>query len=45
MAETGAVKVALEVFLAMNWKIDDSLFIELGSLVVFSSCVNKVLRP
>ncbi|MBA0612342.1 hypothetical protein Godav_012949, partial [Gossypium davidsonii] len=36
MDETGAVKVALEVFLAMNLKINDSLFIELGSLVVFS---------
>ncbi|KAA3472224.1 ankyrin repeat-containing protein [Gossypium australe] len=45
VAETGAVKVALEVFLAMNWKIYDSLFIELGSLVVFSWCANKVMRP
>ncbi|MBA0555394.1 hypothetical protein Golob_025574, partial [Gossypium lobatum] len=45
MVETGAVKVALEVFLAMNWKINNSLFIELGSLVVFSWFVNKVMRP
>ncbi|KAA3485561.1 putative Transposon TX1 [Gossypium australe] len=45
MAETGAIKVALEVFLVMNWKINDSLFIELGSLMVFSWCVNKVMRP
>ncbi|MBA0647475.1 hypothetical protein Goklo_015348, partial [Gossypium klotzschianum] len=45
MAETGAVKVALEVFLAMNWKINDSLFIEHDSLVVFSWFVNKVMRP
>ncbi|KAH1096145.1 hypothetical protein J1N35_013066 [Gossypium stocksii] len=45
VAETSAVKVALEVFLAMNWKINDSLFIKLGSLVVFSWCVNKVIRP
>ncbi|KAG4201240.1 hypothetical protein ERO13_A05G266350v2 [Gossypium hirsutum] len=44
VAEIGAVKVALEVFLAMKWKIDDSLFIELGSLVVFSWRANKVMR-
>ncbi|MBA0575399.1 hypothetical protein Golob_027457, partial [Gossypium lobatum] len=44
MAETSAVKVALEVFLAMNWKINDFLFIELGSLVVFSWFVNKVMK-
>ncbi|KAH1046041.1 hypothetical protein J1N35_036825 [Gossypium stocksii] len=43
-AEIGAVKFALELFLTMNWKTNDSLFIELGSLVVFSWCVNKVLR-
>lgn len=47
VAETGAVKVALEVlfFLSLNWKIYDSLFIELGSLVVCSWCVNKAMRP
>lgn len=45
MAEIGAVKVALEVFLAMNWKTYESLFIEIGSLIVFLWCVNKVLRP
>ncbi|KAH1063682.1 hypothetical protein J1N35_028669 [Gossypium stocksii] len=44
-AEIGAVKVTLEVFLAMSWETNDSLFIELGSFVVFSWCVNKVLRP
>ncbi|MBA0860250.1 hypothetical protein Goshw_015690, partial [Gossypium schwendimanii] len=27
--------VALEVFLAMKWKLNDSLFIEFGSIVVF----------
>ncbi|MBA0859005.1 hypothetical protein Goshw_002423 [Gossypium schwendimanii] len=30
------VMVALEVFLAMKWKLNDSLFIELGSIVVFN---------
>ncbi|TYH19981.1 hypothetical protein ES288_A05G395600v1 [Gossypium darwinii] len=40
-AEIGAVKIALEVFLTMNWKTNNSLFIKLGSLVVFSWCVNK----
>ncbi|KAH1120847.1 hypothetical protein J1N35_004007 [Gossypium stocksii] len=44
-AEIGAVKIALEVFLSMNWKTNDSLFIELGSSVVFSWCINKFLRP
>ncbi|KAG4202690.1 hypothetical protein ERO13_A05G352433v2 [Gossypium hirsutum] len=44
-AEIGAVKIALEVFLTMNWKTNNSLFIKLGSLVVFSWCVNKFLRP
>ncbi|KAA3456377.1 plastidial lipoyltransferase 2-like [Gossypium australe] len=43
--EIGAVKIDLEGFLAMNWKINDSLFIEIGSLVVFSWCVNNVMRP
>ncbi|KAK5786883.1 hypothetical protein PVK06_041531 [Gossypium arboreum] len=44
-AEIGAGKIALEVFLAMNWKPKDSLYIEIGSLVAFSWCVNKALRP
>ncbi|TYH21186.1 hypothetical protein ES288_A04G023000v1 [Gossypium darwinii] len=44
-AEIGAVKIALEVFLAMNWKPKESLFIKIGSLVALSWCVNKVLRP
>ncbi|KAH1115309.1 hypothetical protein J1N35_008687 [Gossypium stocksii] len=35
LAEIGTVKVALEVFLAINWKLNDSLYIELGSMVVF----------
>ncbi|TYI18551.1 hypothetical protein ES332_A07G099000v1 [Gossypium tomentosum] len=29
----------------MNWKTYESLFIEIGSLIVFLWCVNKVLRP
>ncbi|KAH1040319.1 hypothetical protein J1N35_042062 [Gossypium stocksii] len=44
-AKISAVKIALEVFLAMNWKSNESLFIELCSLLAFSWCVNKVLRP
>ncbi|TYH23411.1 hypothetical protein ES288_A03G011700v1 [Gossypium darwinii] len=39
--EAGAVKVALEVFLTMNWKTYDSLFIELGSLVCFLGADKK----
>ncbi|KAK5772248.1 hypothetical protein PVK06_048528 [Gossypium arboreum] len=45
VAEIGVVKVALEVFLAMNCKTYESLFIEIGSLMAFSWCANKVLRP
>ncbi|MBA0571390.1 hypothetical protein Golob_004967 [Gossypium lobatum] len=45
VAEIGAVKVALDVFLALNWKLNDSLYIELGSIVVFFWCANKSLRP
>ncbi|MBA0812005.1 hypothetical protein Gohar_026003 [Gossypium harknessii] len=37
--------VALEVFLAMKWKLNDSLFLELGSIVVFNWCANKSMRP
>ncbi|MFQ6647111.1 hypothetical protein Gotur_019248 [Gossypium turneri] len=44
VAEIGAVKVALDVFLALNWKLNDSLYIELGSIVVFFWCANKSLR-
>ncbi|MBA0627807.1 hypothetical protein Godav_022615 [Gossypium davidsonii] len=39
------VMVALEVFLAMKWKLNDSLFLELGSIVVFNWCANKSMRP
>ncbi|MBA0731800.1 hypothetical protein Golax_022492, partial [Gossypium laxum] len=45
LAEIDAVKVALDVFLAMNWKLNDSLFIEIGSIVVFYWCANKSMRP
>ncbi|TYH21213.1 hypothetical protein ES288_A04G025400v1 [Gossypium darwinii] len=44
-AEIGAVKIALDVFITMNWKPKESLFIEFGTLVAFSWCVNKVIRP
>ncbi|KAG8492001.1 hypothetical protein CXB51_015318 [Gossypium anomalum] len=43
-ANASAVKTALDVFITMNWKIYDSLFIEIGSLVVLSWCVNKAMR-
>ncbi|MBA0786757.1 hypothetical protein Gotri_027047 [Gossypium trilobum] len=43
LAEIGAVMVALEVFLAMKWKLNDSLFIEFGSIVVFYWCANKLM--
>ncbi|MBA0608287.1 hypothetical protein Godav_020525, partial [Gossypium davidsonii] len=39
------VMVALEVFLAMKWKLNDSLLIELSSIVVFNGCANKSMRP
>ncbi|MBA0702859.1 hypothetical protein Goari_026756, partial [Gossypium aridum] len=45
LAEIGTVMVALEVFLAMKWKLNDSLFLELGSIVVFNWCANKSMRP
>lgn len=44
VAEASAVKVALDVFVTMNWEIYDSLFIEIGSLVALSWCVNKAMR-
>ncbi|KAK5795518.1 hypothetical protein PVK06_036786 [Gossypium arboreum] len=45
VAKANVVKVALDVFVTMNWKIYDSLFIEIGSLVLLSWCVNKAMRP
>ncbi|KAH1082254.1 hypothetical protein J1N35_022015 [Gossypium stocksii] len=45
LAEIGTMMVALEVFLAMKWKLNDSLFIELGSIVAFNWCANKSVRP
>ncbi|KAH1113430.1 hypothetical protein J1N35_006808 [Gossypium stocksii] len=45
LAEIGTVIVALEVFLAMKWKLNDSLFIELGAIVVFNWCAIKSMRP
>ncbi|MBA0753073.1 hypothetical protein Gogos_020805 [Gossypium gossypioides] len=38
LVEIGAVMVALEAFLAIKWKLNDSLFIELGSIGVFYWC-------
>ncbi|KAK5847239.1 hypothetical protein PVK06_003543 [Gossypium arboreum] len=43
-AEIEAVKIALDVFTAMNWKPKESLIIEVGSVVAFAWCVNKALR-
>ncbi|MBA0669505.1 hypothetical protein Goklo_000047, partial [Gossypium klotzschianum] len=44
-AEVGAVLLALEVFISLEWKINDSLFLEIGSKVVFNWCVNKSMGP
>ncbi|TYH78084.1 hypothetical protein ES332_D04G200700v1 [Gossypium tomentosum] len=44
LAEISAVMVALDVFLDMKWKLNDYLFIELGSLVVFYWCADKPMR-
>ncbi|MBA0811552.1 hypothetical protein Gohar_003437, partial [Gossypium harknessii] len=41
----GAVLLALEVFISLEWKINDSLFVEIGSKVVFNWCVNKSMGP
>lgn len=34
----------LEVFLAIKWKLNDSLIIQLGSVVVFNWCAIKAMR-
>ncbi|MBA0620938.1 hypothetical protein Godav_006603 [Gossypium davidsonii] len=44
-AEVGALLLALEVFISLEWKINDSLFIEIGSNVIFNWCANKLMRP
>ncbi|MBA0631063.1 hypothetical protein Godav_003093 [Gossypium davidsonii] len=44
LAEISTVMVALDVFLDMKWKLNDYLFIELGSLVVFYWCADKKMR-
>ncbi|MBA0656382.1 hypothetical protein Goklo_008744, partial [Gossypium klotzschianum] len=36
--------VALDVFFDTKWKLNDYLFIALGSLVVFYWCANKSMR-
>ncbi|MBA0845354.1 hypothetical protein Goarm_022426, partial [Gossypium armourianum] len=43
--EVGAVVLALEVFISLEWKINDSLFVEICSKVVFNWCANKSMRP
>ncbi|MFQ6627826.1 hypothetical protein Gotur_007672 [Gossypium turneri] len=43
--EAGAVVLALEVFISLEWKINDSLFAEICSKVVFNWCANKPMRP
>ncbi|KAH1091149.1 hypothetical protein J1N35_018406 [Gossypium stocksii] len=43
-AKTDAIKIALEVLLAMNWKHNVALIIEVGFSLVFSWCVNKAMR-
>lgn len=44
-AEVGALLLALEVFISLEWKINDSLFVEIGSNVIFNWCANKLMRP
>ncbi|MBA0656381.1 hypothetical protein Goklo_008744 [Gossypium klotzschianum] len=44
LAEIGAAMVALDVFFDTKWKLNDYLFIALGSLVVFYWCANKSMR-
>ncbi|MBA0875248.1 hypothetical protein Goshw_028550 [Gossypium schwendimanii] len=34
LAEAGVVLLALEVFISSEWKINDSLFVDIGSKVV-----------
>ncbi|KAG8502429.1 hypothetical protein CXB51_000355 [Gossypium anomalum] len=45
LAEAGAMLLALEVFISLEWKIDDSQYVEIGSKVVFNWCTNKSMRP
>ncbi|MFQ6652469.1 hypothetical protein Gotur_024315 [Gossypium turneri] len=44
-AEVGALLLALEVFISLEWKINDSLFVEIDSNVIFNWCANKLMRP
>ncbi|KAH1122447.1 hypothetical protein J1N35_005607 [Gossypium stocksii] len=44
-AKIVAVKIVFEVYLAMEWKSNVALIIEVGSSLVFSWCVNKAMRP
>ncbi|MBA0705372.1 hypothetical protein Golax_017572 [Gossypium laxum] len=43
-AEAGVVLLALEVFIYLEWKINDSLFVDLKFKVVFNWCANKSMR-
>ncbi|TYH36456.1 hypothetical protein ES332_D13G266000v1 [Gossypium tomentosum] len=45
LAKAGVVLLALEVFISLEWKINDSLFVDIGSKVVFNWCANKSMRP
>ncbi|MBA0574512.1 hypothetical protein Golob_001706, partial [Gossypium lobatum] len=45
LAEAEVVLLALEVFISLEWKINDSLFVDIGSKVVFNWCANKSMRP
>ncbi|KAH1045705.1 hypothetical protein J1N35_036489 [Gossypium stocksii] len=44
-AKVGAIIIALDVFLAMGWKGESSLSIEVRSIEVFNWVVNKGSRP
>ncbi|KAH1084276.1 hypothetical protein J1N35_024037 [Gossypium stocksii] len=43
--EVGVISMALDVYLAMEWKGKSSLIIEAGSIEVFNWVENKGLRP
>ncbi|MBA0550714.1 hypothetical protein Golob_021637, partial [Gossypium lobatum] len=42
--EARAVLVVLQIFISLEWKINDSLFVEIGTKVVFNWCANKSMR-
>ncbi|MBA0828650.1 hypothetical protein Goarm_013298, partial [Gossypium armourianum] len=43
--KTGAVFIALDLFLSMGWKTNGSFIVEIGSKMVYNLCLNKDMRP